>query len=53
MLPLTRIRAYDVRGARWANEDPIGDEDDINRYRYVMNVLISAIDPLGLYCMPN
>jgi RHS repeat-associated protein len=48
---LTLYRAYDIKGARWTSEDPIGDGDDINRYRYVRNAPIAAIDPLGLFCM--
>ncbi len=47
-LDLTLYRVYDPNLARWLSRDPIGEEGDINIYRFVNNNPIKAIDPLGL-----
>jgi hypothetical protein len=33
---------------RWLNRDPIGENGEVNLYRFVANNSITAIDPLGL-----
>jgi RHS repeat-associated protein len=42
-------RFYDPNLQRWLNEDPLGEEFDINRYRSVYNNPINFIDPNGLW----
>jgi len=43
-----RARSYDPRIGRFLQRDPLGDQPDINLYRYVGNNPINRIDLLGL-----
>ena len=55
------VRQYDPKKGRWISPDPAGvaaadpaSPQSWNRYAYVMNNPLSAIDPLGLdYCAIN
>ena len=51
----TPYRAYDSDLGRWVSLDPSGYPDGPNRYEYVLNNPVNAIDPLGLlvemYCV--
>ncbi|WP_437968140.1 RHS repeat-associated core domain-containing protein [Sorangium sp. So ce260] len=49
-LSLTWHRAYDPELGRWISRDPLGEEDDVNLYRYVRNSPVNLTDPLGLGC---
>jgi RHS repeat-associated protein len=42
------LRSYDLETARWISEDPSGLASGSNLYRYVENVPVSRVDPLGL-----
>lgn len=43
----TPNRAYDPQDGRWMQLDPIGIKDGLNRYAYVRNSPVNAIDPTG------
>ncbi|MBE9075751.1 VCBS repeat-containing protein [Romeria aff. gracilis LEGE 07310] len=48
-----RARYYDGQTGRFISQDPIGFEgNDANPYRYVFNVPVSNVDPLGLFVPP-
>jgi len=40
-------RSYSPTLGRWVNRDPIGEEDDINLYCFVVNSPINFVDPFG------
>ena len=42
-------RFYDPATQRWLNRDPIGEEYDVNLYRYVYNLPLNYVDPDGLW----
>lgn len=43
-----RARYYDPRIGRFISEDPSGDQDGPNRYSYVHDNPVNAVDPSGL-----
>jgi RHS repeat-associated protein len=47
-LYLAPYRAYNPTIGRWLSRDPLGDDADLNLYRYVNNNSPNSIDPLGL-----
>jgi RHS repeat-associated protein len=49
---LSLYRAYEPNAGRWLSEDPIREAGGMNRFAYVLNNPINAIDPLGLFCVP-
>lgn len=46
-LALAPYRAYDPAMGRWISRDPIGENGDLNLYRYVYNRPDQLIDPRG------
>lgn len=42
-------RYYDPRSGRYITPDPLGLSDSDNRYAYVRNAPLGAVDPLGLF----
>lgn len=51
----TLFRQYQSLEARWLSVDPLGGDisnpQSLNRYAYVLNDPVNAIDPLGLDCI--
>jgi RHS repeat-associated protein len=43
------FRFYDPLAQRWLNRDPLGEEYDINLYRFVYNSPLNYVDPDGLW----
>lgn len=52
-LHLANYRAYDAGLGRWISRDPIEEQGGGNLYRYVGNMPVRGIDPLGLNIIIN
>jgi len=51
-LNLFPYRVYAPRLGQWLSQDPIGESDDENLYRYCRNNPLNLIDPFGLASVP-
>lgn len=49
-LTYVRARYYDTLAGRWISSDPLGFDDGINSFLYVVNNTVNLVDPSGLSC---
>ena len=47
-MALYSFRAYEPNLQRWLNQDPIQERGGLNLYRFVDNIPVNKVDPLGL-----
>ena len=47
-LQISYYRIYNSSTGTWLSRDPLGEKEDYNSYRYVLNNPVGLFDPLGL-----